>query len=70
MKVLESLDQRLGGLEKCTDCLAQTVGDLHKQSITSRKETTERLMSLEGTSHDVGRKLKLLQEKMVSNLTF
>mmetsp|Transcript_20277 Transcript_20277/g.28074 ORF Transcript_20277/g.28074 Transcript_20277/m.28074 type:complete len:375 (+) Transcript_20277:212-1336(+) len=64
MKVLGSLDERLGGLERCTETLARSVGDLHKQSQASRSDASEQLGLLEHTSTDIARKLKLLQEKM------
>jgi hypothetical protein len=65
LKVLKSLDERLGGLEAHTDTLARTVGELHKAGVAGRQDTCERLKGLETTSADVGRKLKLLQDKMV-----
>jgi len=65
LKVLTSLDQRLGGLETHTDTLAQQVGELHRAGAAGRTDTCDRLAALETTSADVARKLRLLQDKMV-----
>jgi len=64
LKVLTSLDQRLGGLETHTDTLAQQVGELHRAGAAGRTDTCDRLAALETTSADVARKLRLLQDKM------
>jgi hypothetical protein len=65
LKVLTSLEQRLGGLETHTDTLAQQVGELHRVGAQGRQQTCDRLAALETTSADVARKLRLLQDKMV-----
>jgi chaperonin cofactor prefoldin len=66
LKVLETLDKRLSGLEQATEKIGLSVGELHTQVGENWNDTTSRLATLENSSHDVGRKVNLLKEKMVS----
>jgi len=64
LKVLETLDTRLCGLEQATEKLGVSVGELHTQVKENWKDTTEKFSTLEHSSKDVGRKLNVLTEKM------
>ena len=65
LKVLETLDSRLCGLEQATEKLGISVGELHTQVKENWKDTTDKFSTLEHSSKDVSRKLNVLTEKMV-----